>query len=86
MLAAEIGNTGIEIDETHGSGTAPEQLYSAILQMRSAGKTQKITFLRITDATLEIIVPLVSMALAAWAGDTKAVYLVSQPWQRCGRI
>ena len=73
VIAAETHNHGIEIDEADGARLSPEQLHSEILRLNTSVKPQKIAFLRITDAALEIIVPLVSMALVAWDGDVKAV-------------
>jgi hypothetical protein len=73
VIAEGTQNDGIELDEADGTTVAPEQFHSAILRMRSANKIQKITFLRIKDAALETIVPLMSMALTAWAGDVKAL-------------
>jgi hypothetical protein len=71
-IAQEIDPAEIEIESSGAAAAPAEQLRSAIFHSRTGGETHSITFLRVKDAALETIVPLVSMALAAWSGDMKA--------------
>jgi hypothetical protein len=72
-IAAEAPGGGVEMEDADSPHATAEQLRAAILHFRSAGATKKITFLRIRDVGVEMLVPLVSMVILIWNLDIKAV-------------
>jgi hypothetical protein len=73
VIVAEANRGAVELEHADGAASPPSQFDSAIFRLRSGDAVQQIVFLRIKDAAVEALVPLVSLAVAAYSGDLKAL-------------